>query len=381
VSAGGKLDILKQNYEKFAVIVVLAALMLSALYLVLKIGHVRKSLDTMDADNAAVQKQPVEAVDEEAWSVRLGQVGAPFQAGASSNQMMVSELRVYCVACEQPIPYHAVECPFCGEKQPDIKDITKVDSDADGLPDQFELAHELNPFVPEDAQRDADEDGFTNLEEYQWETDLADPNSFPSPAAKLRLAAVADRPFMLRFQGVNELATGKRFLLNMRSLDQSYFAKIGETVQGFEVISFEERFTTNAAGKKIDVSVLTLRKDGKDIPLVKNRARTRHERIAKLVFLIDRSSYRVRVGDTIDLKGRQYKVIDIRPDGVLIRDMQTRKDTQVVRVSEAEIKRLRGTRSSTSGGGLRPTGPTAGMPGAGMNQNTLQGGSLAVPPQ
>ncbi|MGN0856831.1 MAG: hypothetical protein ACI4QJ_05475 [Candidatus Spyradenecus sp.] len=40
------------------------------------------------------------------------------------------------------------------------------DSDKDGLPDAWEVAHGLNPHDPSDAQRDSDGDGQTNLEEY-----------------------------------------------------------------------------------------------------------------------------------------------------------------------------------------------------------------------
>ena len=52
-----------------------------------------------------------------------------------------------------------------------------IDSDGDGMPDDYELAHSLNPFDPEDAALDADHDGATNLEEYLAGTDPIDPNS------------------------------------------------------------------------------------------------------------------------------------------------------------------------------------------------------------
>ncbi|MGB5745596.1 MAG: C25 family peptidase propeptide domain-containing protein, partial [Desulfobacterales bacterium] len=51
-----------------------------------------------------------------------------------------------------------------------------VDWDADGLPDDWELAHGLDPTV-DDADLDADNDGLTNLEEYARGTDPNDPDS------------------------------------------------------------------------------------------------------------------------------------------------------------------------------------------------------------
>ena len=41
-----------------------------------------------------------------------------------------------------------------------------VDSDRDGMPDEWETIHNLNPDGPEDCNGDRDRDGYTNLEEY-----------------------------------------------------------------------------------------------------------------------------------------------------------------------------------------------------------------------
>ena len=46
-----------------------------------------------------------------------------------------------------------------------------ADSDNDGIPDDYELAHGLDPNNPLDAQEDPDRDGLTNLAEYQRGTD------------------------------------------------------------------------------------------------------------------------------------------------------------------------------------------------------------------
>jgi N-acetylmuramoyl-L-alanine amidase len=46
-----------------------------------------------------------------------------------------------------------------------------ADSDGDGMPDGFEAQYNLNPSDASDASQDADEDGLTNLQEYELGTD------------------------------------------------------------------------------------------------------------------------------------------------------------------------------------------------------------------
>src|SRR5207248_5293121 len=53
-----------------------------------------------------------------------------------------------------------------------------IDSDKDGIPDSWELAHGLNPNDPTDATRDADGDGMSNRDEYIAGTDPSDPTSY-----------------------------------------------------------------------------------------------------------------------------------------------------------------------------------------------------------
>jgi hypothetical protein len=49
---------------------------------------------------------------------------------------------------------------------PDYKGTPYKDSDKDGMPDDWEKKHKLNPKDPSDAAKDRDNDGYTNIEEY-----------------------------------------------------------------------------------------------------------------------------------------------------------------------------------------------------------------------
>jgi hypothetical protein len=53
-----------------------------------------------------------------------------------------------------------------------------IDSDGDGMPDQWERDHGLNPSDPSDAAQDNDGDGMSNLAEYRAGTDPNDPKSY-----------------------------------------------------------------------------------------------------------------------------------------------------------------------------------------------------------
>jgi PKD repeat protein len=78
-----------------------------------------------------------------------------------------------------------------------IADYLDTDDDGDGIPDEWEILHELDPLDASDATLDSDGDGISNIEEYQRESD---PKVYDFPDYTLSIVlVVAVIIFMISF--------------------------------------------------------------------------------------------------------------------------------------------------------------------------------------
>lgn len=338
---------LQTNYDKLILVALLVVLLASAAYLLRQVGWENQQMKAAAWERPFTLPKSVSVLDLTQYQAQREAFFNPYQVTIRSNALMVSELRVSCVQCGKPIVFVATTCPFCGATQPERKDPTKVDTDGDGLPDVLEVKYGLNPLDPNDAARDADSDGFSNIEEIQYGSDPFDAASYPPPVVKLRLLRAQRVPFKLRFQG---MAMGSKdrvkYQVNLRSLERTFFVQIGDVVEGFKIIEYQPDAEAGPT--------LLLQQGDTVIPLVKGQAVTEQELVADLVSLLDRRRLQVRIGDAITIKDYTYNVIDIKREGVLLRDEKSGKETLVGMLTESERLLLSG-----GSGAVIPSAPPA----------------------
>ena len=321
---------LGQSYDKLALAVVLALLLVSAAILIALTGKARRDQGAQPGLQPGWTGRPVEPLDLSALKTVMDLINNPVQIPLDQQGMMIGEVRVASIPGGAPIPQDATVDPFTGDAQP-ASDYDP-DSDGDGLTDKQEMLAGLNPVDPSDAAADLDSDGYTNTEELQMGTDLKDPASYPPPLAKLRLVRTVVNPFRFRFLGVSKLADGDRYQLNLRSLERTYFARLGDTVEGYKVGLYEE--------KTPEGPTLTLQQGESSIRLVQGRVINQEARSADLVLLLDGSRYRRQIGDDLKLKDLLYKIVDIKADRVVLRDERDGKESTVPVLSLEERSRL-----------------------------------------
>jgi hypothetical protein len=327
----------KEHYEKIALVIVLTALLGSSLLLLLQINEARRALS--EAANWQVvdmQARPYQAKDSDQYAPYLAALENPFQIPARTNLLMVSELRIASVNPDvvTPIPYNATVCPWTQYPQPSID---AMDSSGDGIPDVWLAQYGLDPFDRAIGLSDPDSDGFTVREEFDAKTNPVDPASHPSYGVKLRVNRVVNRPFGLRFMGTSELAEGDiRYQINVLAQDRSYYVKMNEEVDGFTLVKYTPRTRQGNLGT-VDASVLTLQRAGKQINLVVNQDYREQERAAELILITDQSTYRVNVGETFTVGRQSFKVIDIQPDHVVIRDDIMGQDVRLEMIAPGDL--------------------------------------------
>lgn len=325
-------SLLKEHYDKLAVVVVLVALLGSALFLWWKIGEAHRALTAAAWDHADVGRRAFEPADVEEFEPYVSMLENPAQIGVRDRDLMVSELRVVSINPDvrTPIPYTAMACPWTQFPQPEIG---ARDTTGDGIPDEWYVAHGLDPFDASLADRDFDGDGFTVREEFEAGTHPNDPTDHPPYAQRLRLTRTRSRPFALRFEGVQQLGDDDvRFHLNDRRRNRSYFVRMGESIQGYKLVDFEERRQETPSVLKMEGP------DGRRIELVMNVDFSVEQREAELIFLMDDTTYRIGDGDRITVRDTNYNVIDIGRDHVLLRDAESGEEFRIERQTEAEMR-------------------------------------------
>jgi hypothetical protein len=207
---------------------------------------------------------------------------------------------------------------------------------ADGLPATLQNT-QVHPPVPNDwfeqyalpiedadaLDQDPDGDGFTNLDEWQGNTNPKDKDSHPDYLTKLHLVSATEESFRYMFSS----RVGGTFAIN--AIDQSeptQFLKIGDIVRGtdFKIVKFTEKHDRNQYGTKVDVSELLLEhRDGKEqVTLVKEKVSPSPQSVATFVYAWGgRREFEVRKDQEFSLKPVEeikYKLVDVEPTTAVI---------------------------------------------------------------
>ena len=281
------------------------------------------------------------------------------EVDAKKASFLASERRIFCKAadgaggksCGRPIPAESATCPFCGVSQPAIVKV-EIDSDHDGMPNDWEIKYGLNADDPRDAAADKDGDGFTNLEEYEAKTDPTDPKSHPDYLDFVRVQGTLKQTFLpFYFKQANPIG-GNTYRLTFQRLDvkgvydRMLLAKVGDPIK-----SSDGKFDTGYVSrnysikevevpaykgsemmKKVKVGFADIErvKDGKKLTLREGTTRIPVETQVDIVYEREGGkTFTVFTGAEFDIHGVKY----------LIKKLGVKDGKPVVTIEEAETKK------------------------------------------
>lgn len=345
IARGGSRGFFAAHYDWLALGVGVIALALGAAYYVSVLGE---DPDETAADAVAridrmkPKETGVAPVDMSALQAVTSLIRKPVlltEIDGRAESFLASERRVLC-KCGKAISgdVRAVPaCPYCGEKQQEEKKPI-LDTDGDGLPDDWEKKYGLNVNDPADASADLDGDEFTNLEEYEAKTDPRDPKDHPDYLDSLKIELPlkeTSMPFV--FRKANKIPAGWRceFFDPVRKDDYgrkgtTLTAVVGEPIAdtGFVLKGYTAKTAREAIKggegltKTVDASEVVVERkgDGKTVTLVAQQGKS--IKLASVdvqaTLVYERGAgkrFEVVPGSEIVLSGTKYKVVAIKPVG------------------------------------------------------------------
>lgn len=375
-------------------VVIIGALALAAagvvLFLALGVDPEQEASDAVASLARRTSKEGgVEKVDLTAYEAATALFEKPVkipEPAESQGSFLASDFRVFCEqgdanaekkACGLPIPFGSKVCPICGAKQPEEAKID-LDSDGDGMSDEYEKAHGLDP-NKDDRDDDLDKDGFTNQEEFEAGTDPKDPSSHPDYLNSLELRPPLKETYLsFYFDKITELPGGKyRYYFRDPNKKSSYGAKgvtysalEGEEIgaaeakaearpgkapkpaTGFIVKSYEKKTERRkiSAGqgekkleREVDVSVAVIERksDGKRLSLTVGASKAKVAVDSKATLVYTRGEVKefiVVQGDEIELNGVKYRVTTIAVEGSTAKVTVEQPETKAKKTLEAPVQ-------------------------------------------
>ena len=359
LSINGLIGWTRNHYDRLLAVVAGFAFCFTLLFLVMQIGAIQQRESEFEQwmQYLSPDHEHLDAVTDTVFEDARASLARPPQLATGDERtrwVFVPESRFSCEECGHPVPVEDESCPFCGALVEPPEPET-VDHSGDGIPTWWKVEHGLDPYDPSDAEEDGDGDGFTNLEEYLYDTDPNDPDSHPPLIDWLIVDDIEEQRFDLEFRSRVRTPSGVRFGVNYQLPDgttRTEFADIGDTVGDFVIESYEEIRVTQEEPRRrtVDRSELTLRSErGDQIVLVLNDSESHVERKAHLRMGRERPQhdFDVRTDDTFTLDGIEYRVIEIDASNlrVVLEDLSDGESytvtsevrpTEVVREMEAD---------------------------------------------
>lgn len=213
-----------------------------------------------------------------------------------------------------------------------------------GIPNQWLKDNRLDYTDKKLLERDPDDDGYTNLEEFRAGTDPNDSNSHPAPWTKLRVVAVKKQNLNITFQTVTDESGGevREVQINTITPEDSSdrrgvtkFYKIGDVIKISErqpsgvTVETPTPFKFVRAENKQDAYsepdiILQNIADGKEIRLEKEKVTPSPYPRVTLKDTRNGQEQVVRVGDDFTIADSgTYKLIDATEEKAQIKNLKT----------------------------------------------------------
>ena len=189
-------------------------------------------------------------------------------------------------------------------------------------------------------EKDNDNDGFTNLEEFTASTNPVDPKSTPPSFTKLQLLAFKPKPFRLVFKGDGG-TEGATFQINFKDLKgaaRTQYRKKDEKIENapYKIVGYEPKPGPNGVNASGDLSELIIEnlETGETIPLVFNKEIDDPTSFGEFRNQLTGEIFTLKKGEefTIPPDSAKFKLIDISSESAQIQDIATGQSSKVLKV-------------------------------------------------